>query len=132
MFASSISPPGQVLSPADICLLLTPPAVTPTPFPNIGMMSMSQGFVQKVLICTMFALNLGSSVSMTNGDEPGMSGGGGVVSHMVKGSANFTSGSTKVFMGGQPAVRLSSSTTQNNNNCVGLVISPSQCQVIVK
>lgn len=129
MFAVTLGG-GQCLSPADVCQVPTPAGPVPTPFPNIALPPTADPAAEKILISGMPALNLSSEMNPTNGDQAGAAG--GVVSGVIMGPAKFTMGSMTVMFQGQPAVRLSGPTTQNQNNCVGTCIAPSQSVVMIQ
>ena len=120
---------GMLLSPTDVCLTPVGPDLAPVPYPNIAQPELGDPTCEKVLICGMPALNKSSSISLTNGDQAGV--GGGVMSGRIMGEATFTEGSLKVKFQGNPAVRLTASTSQNANNCVGACVAPSQTTVII-
>jgi uncharacterized Zn-binding protein involved in type VI secretion len=128
MYACTIQK-GNVLAPGDVCKTPTPGGTVPVPYPNIGMTNTGDPSCQKVLISGSPALNKGSKISQTNGDQAGTSG--GVVSGKIMGEAKFINGSQKVKLEGSPAVRLTSPTTQNSNNCTGSCLSPSQNKVMI-
>lgn len=116
----------------DVCMTPAAPAPIPVPYPNIAMTDMADpaGVVENVLVAGMPALNLGSKILLSNGDQGGTAG-GGVACGRIMGEAAFVSGSTTVMVGGMPGVHLTSATTQNANNTVGLVASPSQTVVLL-
>lgn len=120
---------GMLLSPTDICLTPAGPDVVPVPYPNTAQPALGEPVCETVLICGAPALNLSSSIMPTNGDQAGASG--GVVSAEIMGEAKFTEGSLKVMLQGNPAVRLTATTSQNANNCVGTCLVPSQTVVII-
>lgn len=124
---------GQCLAFPDTCNTPTPVGPVPVPYPNTSMgNSANPGLCAKaVLFDFMPALNLSSMIPLSNGDEGGVAG--GLVSGMFIGPTTFTMGSTAVFVEGQPAVYLSSPTSQNGSmpNAVGANISPSQTKVMV-
>lgn len=124
---------AQAIASPDVCKVPTPAGPVPTPFVNIGTTQMADpgGLVKKVLVVNMPAMNQASKIMMTNGNQPGTIG--GVVSNKVMGEVQFMNGSTKVMVGGKPAVRVGVMTGQNGAavNAVGSVIQPSQTKVIV-
>lgn len=128
MFAVTIAA-GEMMAEPDVCQVPTPAGPVPTPFPNIAMPMMGTPPAETVLICGAPALNLSSEIPLTNGDQAGVAG--GVASGMIMGPARFTEGSMKVMVAGSPAVRLTSPTTQNQNNAMGAVLVPSQPVVMI-
>ena len=124
---------SQCSANPDVCKVPSPAGPVPTPFPNLGTTTMSDpgSTVSKVLVVNLPALNLMSKVTMTNGDQVGSTG--GVVSNKIMGQVQFLVGSTKVMVGGKPALRVGAQTGQNGAplNAVGSVISPSQTKVMV-
>ena len=126
---------GQAMAMPDVCKTPAPPpaAPLPVPYPNTAIMNMATKFAPKVLITGSPALNQGSKVPMTNGDEAGSIG--GVTSGKIKGPMKFTMGSTKVKFAKKPAVRCSDPTGHNGSNpnapC-GRVAVPSQTKVLAR
>lgn len=124
---------AQCNATPDVCKVPTPGGPVPTPFPNLGTTQMADpgGLVQKVLVANMPAMNLMSKVTMTNGDQGGSIG--GIASNRIMGQVQFLQGSTKVMVGGKPALRVGVPTGQNGApaNSVGTVVSPSQVKVMV-
>lgn len=128
---------AMALAVPDVCITPVPtpvgPVPTPLPYPNTATTSMADpgGVVAKVLVVGMPALNIGSKITMTQGDQPGSQG--GVISHKVMGEMNFLLGSATVMVGGKPAVRLTALTGHNGAppNAEGAVIAPSQTIVMV-
>mgnify|MGYP001409762761 CR=1 FL=1 len=117
----------------DVCKTPTPAGPVPMPYPNIATSNMADpgGIVQNVLVVNMPALNMGTKILLSNGDQAGAAG--GVVSNKIMGETQFTLGSLTVMVGGKPAVRLGAMTAQNGSppNAVGAVIAPSQTLVMV-
>lgn len=107
----------------DVCKTQTGPTVTPIPYPNIGNTSMTQPdtLVANVMICASPALNQGSIIATSEGDEPGAQG--GVESGVIMQTITFTSGSATVSVGGMPAVRIGDTTSHNNDNTIGIATS---------
>lgn len=121
---------GQLMCPGlDVCKLPTPGGPVPTPYPNTAPPALGQPTTTKVLIGGMPALHRNSKCTPSSGDEPGVAG--GVASSMIKGPVGFVTSSTKVMLQGTPAVRLSDTTTHNNNNAAGSVAMPSQNKVMI-
>ncbi|MDR5826369.1 DUF4150 domain-containing protein [Caballeronia sp. LP006] len=128
MFAVTIGG-GQLMAEPDVCQTPTPAGPVPTPYPNIAMPTMGTPPAETVLIGGSPALNLSAEIPMTNGDQGGVAG--GVSSGMIMGPAKFTQGSEKVMIAGSPAVRLTTPTSQNQNNAMGAVLAPSQTVVMI-
>jgi uncharacterized Zn-binding protein involved in type VI secretion len=120
---------GLVMAEVDVCQ--TPSAVgpLPMPYPNIGSPSMGMPPVTNVLIGGAPALNMGSKMQLSNGDEPGVNG--GLLSGKNMGQVAFILGSATVLIGGSPAVRLTAQTSHNANNAIGAVLAPSQTTVMI-
>ena len=83
----------------------------------------------KVLISGMPALTKASKIPLSNGNQAGVAG--GVVSGKIMGQAEFVSGSLKVKLEGNPAIKLGDPTKQNDGNTVGAVLVPSQAVVMI-
>ncbi len=132
MFALTIGGAQAIANVPDVCLTPAAPAPIPTPYPNMATTAMADpgSIVENVLICAMPALNLSSTILLSNGDEPGTAG-GGMATHQIMGEVRFTIGSMKVMIGGKPGVRLSCLTTHNKANTVGMVAAPSQTVVML-
>ena len=131
MFPVSTNMAGMAMGMPDVCLVPSVPAPIPTPFPNMAMHAMANPgtLAIKFFIQAGMAQHLGSMVMMTTGDEGGV--GGGIMCGMIKGPARATVGSMKLFVGGMPAVRLTSMTMQNLINVpAGLVTVPDQVKVM--
>jgi hypothetical protein len=121
---------GVCLAVPDVCLTPAPPGPpVPIPYPNTGMCKMALQFATKVMVMNMSAVNLGSQIPMSTGDEAGT--GGGVTSGTIKGQVKWTKGSSKVKYQGKPAVIVTATTTQNKMNAVGVQDAPSQAKVLV-
>lgn len=133
MFASTMQG-GMSMAMPDVCKVPAPPAPPiPTPFPNQAMFQTANGSTctSKVFISNQKAFTMKTEIPQTTGDEGGVAG--GMVSGMIKGPAKFTSGSTKVFFEGSPAIKLLAPTTQNgtNPNTTGTHLQPSQTKVLI-
>ncbi len=116
---------GQNLCFPDVCLTPAPPAPpVPIPYPNIGMNAQAQGFAPNVKISGMNALNLGSKISMTSGDEAG------VAHPLKKGMGGYSMGNPIVTINKLPAINLTCLANGNMMNApVGSVIVPSAVNV---
>jgi hypothetical protein len=111
----------------DACL--TPPAMAPIPYPNIGAGPTSSPAVYKVLFMFAPAHNLSSKTAMSNGDNAGV--GTGVASGTVMAPNRHVTAAFTLLVGGQPATRLTSVGIQNSTNCPGVRLVPSQVKVLV-
>ena len=120
---------GMCLSPMDVCRTPAPDGTVEIPYPNLAQPQMGDPVCETVLIVGSPALNLASAIIISEGDEPGEAL--GVLSGEIMGEARFTQGSAKVMLQGNPAVRLTASTSQNTNNCVGTCLVPSQEVVMI-
>jgi len=105
--------------------LLTPPVPGPIPYVNTAQGSTAVDAVPNVLIQSMPAHNMATTVPISDGDNPGIAG---VSSGTVRGASRPVTGADSVLLGGMPATRL---TSQNTTNASGARISPSQTKVLV-
>jgi hypothetical protein len=126
MFANS-QMMGMDLGFPDVCL--TPPVPVPVPYPNIAMGPMGVPAAYNVLFMCTPAHNLSTTVVMTNGDNAGLMT--GVASGTVMGPARHMTAANTVLVGGVPATRVSSASLQNNTNCPGARLAPSQLKVLL-
>lgn len=110
----------------DVCF--TPPTTPaspsgiPIPYPNIGQLSDIEDSSNNVNAAGTAVVHVDSTIAdqKTTGDEAGSLG--GVTSGGTKGAVAFTSSSTTVKVNGKGVVRMFDSTTQNNENAVGIVL----------
>jgi carboxyl-terminal processing protease len=116
---------GMTMGMPDVCLTPAPPGPpVPVPYPNMGMNAMAVPFSPNVLVSSVPALNQGSSIPMTTGDE------GGVAHPTIKGPARFTMGNPIVQVNNLPGICLTCPTTGNNmNDALGAVLVPSVTNV---
>ena len=116
---------GQNIGFPDVCLTPAGPVVVPVPYPNIAMNCMAAPFSPAVKISMVPALNMGSKIPMTSGDE------GGVAHPMIKQMGTYVMGNPIVFIDQMPGINLLCPTTGNNmNNPVGAVLVPSAVNVM--
>jgi carboxyl-terminal processing protease len=109
----------------DVCLTPAGPAVVPIPYPNMAMNAMAVPFLPTILLTCMPALNMGSMIPMTMGDDAG------VANPMFKQMGRYTMGNPTILLQGLPAVHLGCPTSGNNmNNPVGAVLVPSVTNVL--
>ena len=122
---------GQDMGFPDVCLTPAPPAPAPVPipYPNIAMGPMAIPNVPTILIMGMPVHNLGTTIPMTNGDNAGVAM--GVASGTVMGPCRHLIGSFTMLYNNMPATRLTSMSLQNNTNCPGARIVPSQTNVLI-
>jgi len=131
MFATTKAGGQDMVNAPDVCKTVVGPAVVPTPYPTVGMPPTGNPTTTKVFIAGAPALTKASKAMPTNGDQPGASGGGGVVSGKVMGAAEYILSSMKVKLEGNPAVRLNDMVKLNDGNTVGMDIAPSQSKVMI-
>lgn len=130
MFATTLAGGMVSCTVPDICKTVVGPADVPIPYPNMGMPSTGEPPAERVFIAGSPALTLSSKIVPTQGDQPGASGGGGVVSSEIMGEAAFTMGSLIVRIEGKPAVRMADLMTTNANNTLAMDAAPSQTVVM--
>jgi hypothetical protein len=132
MFMLNIGGAMALATVPDVCLTPAVPSPIPVPYPNIGTTDMADpgGIVENILVCGMPAMNMSSTILLTNGDQAGTAG-GGVACAEIMGEVAFVTGAMTIMVGGPPGVRLTSLTTQNANNTIGLVSAPSQTVVML-
>jgi len=119
MLPASVKGPGMNMGFPDVCLTPAVPAPIPIPYPNMGMHAMAAPFCPTILLQAMPALNMGSMIPLTMGDNAG------VANPVFMQVGTFTMGSPKVILQGMPAITMTSMTTGNAmNNPVGAVIVP--------
>jgi carboxyl-terminal processing protease len=116
---------GMNIGFPDVCLTPTPAGPVPIPYPNIAMHAQAVGFSLIVKVSGVHALNLGSKIPITMGDEPG-------TAHPVfKQVGTFVMGNPVVFVDRLPAICLTCPTMGNaGNNAVGAVLVPSAVNVL--
>lgn len=108
----------------DVCLTPIAGVPVPIPYPNFAAHAMAAPFCATVTVTGMNALNQGSLIPMTSGDEPG------VAHPTVKGTGAFTMGNPVVFIEGLPGINLLCPTTGNNaNDGLGAVLVPDAVNV---
>jgi len=128
MFANS-QMMGQDMGFPDVCLTPAAPAPVPIPYPNIAMGPTAVPSQVTVLIQGAPAHNLGTTTPLTNGDNAGLAT--GVASGTVMGPSRHLTAAFTVLVGGAPVTRMTSMSLQNNTNCPGCRLVPSQTSVIV-
>ncbi|MDB4930367.1 MAG: type secretion protein [Myxococcaceae bacterium] len=120
---------GMDLGFPDVCLTPTPAGPVPIPYPNIALGPTAiPSQVNTLFMCTP-AHNLATVIPLTNGDNAGVAT--GVASGTVMGPSRHILPCATVLVGGVPATRLTSVSIQNNTNCPGVRIVPSQVKVIL-
>ncbi len=108
----------------DVCLTPAAPSPIPVPYPNMAMNVQAASFSPTVKVTFMPALNMGSKIPMSTGDE------GGTAHPMFKTVGAYTMGNPIVLVSKLPAVNLLCPTTGNNmNNPLGAVLVPSVTNV---
>ena len=117
---------GLDITPSDP--LITLPAMAVVSYANTAKGSTAVDAVPNVLIQGMPAHNMGTKAPTSDGDNAGIAG---VSSGTVRGVSRHVTGVNSVLVGGMPATRFTSQTSQNTTNAVGARISPSQTKVLV-
>ncbi len=111
---------GMNLGFPDVCTTPVGPVAVPIPYPNIALNVQAVPFSPNVMVSYMSALNVGSMIPLTCGDEAG------VAHPMIKGPGKYTMGNPIVKVNFMPAINLCCPTTGNNmNNPLGAVLVPS-------
>jgi hypothetical protein len=113
----------------DVCKTPTPAGPVPIPYPNVATGPMGVGGAYNVLMGGAPTHNLSTTVPLTNGDNAGVAM--GVGSGTVMGPSRHVTGAFTVLVGGVPATRMTSASLQNNNNCPGARLAPSQVKVLL-
>ena len=115
---------GMNMGFPDVCLTPTPAGPVPIPYPNIALNAQAVAFSPVVSVSGVNALNMGSKIPMTSGDEAGSA-------HPVfKQMGAYTMGNPVVYVDRLPAINLTCPTTGNTmNNAAGAVVVPSVVNV---
>lgn len=115
---------GMNIGFPDVCNTPVGPATVPIPYPNFALNAQAVPFSPVVRLTMVNALNLGSKIPMTFGDDAG------VAHPTVKGTGQYTMGNPVVYVDNLPAINLLCPTTGNNmNDGVGAVMVPSATNV---
>jgi len=112
----------------DVCLTPTPQP-TPVPYPNIGAGPTAAPAAYKILWMGTPAHNMASRPVLSNGDNAGVNT--GVASGSVMGPVSHVTASFTTLLIGMPATRMTSVSLQNNTNCPGVRLAPSQVKVVL-
>ncbi|MEW6256042.1 MAG: DUF4150 domain-containing protein [Pseudomonadota bacterium] len=131
MFVTSQGPaPAMDMAFPDVCKTPAGPAVVPIPYPNIALSNTAIPSQVKLLLCAMPAHNLSTQIPLSNGDNAGVLM--GVASNLVMGPKSAAMGSTNFFVGGAPAIKLTSPSKQNGSspNVPGMTMTPSQVKMM--
>lgn len=114
---------GMNLGFPDVCVTPVGPVPTPIPYPNMAMNATAVPFAITLYLSFVNALNMGSTMPMTLGDQPG------TLSPFM-GPGRYTMGNPIVNVEGLPAINLLCPTTGNNMvNALGAVVVPSVTNV---
>jgi carboxyl-terminal processing protease len=108
----------------DVCPTQVGPATVPIPYPNLSLNVMSAPSSPNILLTGAPALNMGSERPLTMGDNAAIPGTDMKPEVPVAGSPN-------VLWNGLPATTLTTPTTGNGMNCVGMKAVPSATNVFV-
>jgi hypothetical protein len=120
---------GMAMGFPDVCLTPTPAGPIPVPYPNIATQMMGTPGVYNILYGGTPAHNMNTIVPMTNGDNAGVNS--GVASGTVMGPKRNITAAFTCLIGGMPATRMTSMSLQNNTNCPGVNLVPSQFKVLI-
>ncbi len=131
MFANTQMPALNFTFP-DVCKVATPVGPIPIPLPNLAFTTLAIPTIFNQFITAMPMHNLITMEPMSNGDEAGLTGGGGVVSNLAIGPCRHMLGSFKVFKMCMPSTKMLSPSGQNGAlmNIPGLTLTPSQVKVM--
>lgn len=113
----------------DVCMTPTPAGPVPIPYPNIAAGPMGVPAAYNTLVLGLPAHNMATTIPLTNGDNPGVAT--GVASGTVMGPSRHVLAAFTCLIGGAPATRMTSVAIQNNTNCPGMRIVPSQPKVVI-
>lgn len=116
---------GMDIGFPDVCL--TPPLMVPIPYPNFGLGPLAVPAAYNVFMMFAPAHNMFSTTVMTFGDIPGVVG---VTTGTVMMTSRRLTASFTVITGGAPLTKMTSFGLQNNWNCPGVRLVPSQFTVI--
>jgi carboxyl-terminal processing protease len=112
---------GANIGGPDVCLV--PPGI-PVPFINIAFNALAVAFCPNILLSMIPALNKGSKIPVTTGDDPGTLGPG------PKRVGEFVQGNPKVILNGLQGISLTNPTTGNaKNDGTGQAAIPSATNV---
>lgn len=120
---------GTDMAFPDVCLTPSPAGPVPITYPNIAAGPMAVPNLPTILFSGAPAHNLGTTIPMTNGDNPGLAL--GVASGVVMGPSRHTTGAFTVLLKGLPASRMTSMSLQNSTNAVGCRLVPSQPKILL-
>lgn len=102
---------GQNVGSPDVCKTPIGTVHVPTPYVNVASHAQAVGASTTTYVCMQSALNQGSTIPQSSGDEAG-------TDHWsIKGSCTHTRGNSVVFIDSLPAINLTSLTSQNKGNC---------------
>jgi carboxyl-terminal processing protease len=125
MLPASNKGAGMNIGFPDVCLTPAPPAPPiPVPYPNMALNAQAVPFAITVKVSGVNALNMGSMVPLTTGDE------GGVAHATIKGPGRYTIGNMVVHVEALPGANALLPTTGNNmNDGLGAAVVPSVVNV---
>ena len=131
MFALTLKGGTCMSTIPDVCKTPAPNGATPLPYVNIFQCNMvlPNTASTKVLIDGSPAITIKSKTTLSNGDEPGVTG--GIVSGKFIQKGEFLLGSFKVSFQGKSAVRQGAMTKHNSGNTTGINSMAAQAKVTV-
>lgn len=112
----------------DVCWTPNFPSPVPIPYPNIANECTGVPAVNNILVGGAPVHNMGTVLSVSTGDLPGVMG---VASGTVMGPSTSRVNSNTCLMGSLPTKRLTSFGTSNLINTPSTAISPNQFVVLI-
>lgn len=113
----------------DVCLTPSPAGPVPIPYPNISLGPTTVPAQVRVFHMFTPAHNMASVAPLSNGDNAGLAT--GVASGTVMGPRRHVTAAFTILVGGMPTTKMTSVAIQNNTNCPGVRMVPSQVRVIL-
>lgn len=120
---------GKHLAVPDVCKTPAGPSMVPMVYPNEAETNTSVPGQLKVVVMSQPAHNQATLTPVSKGDQAGT--GLGMLSNLVMGPVAPAAGSSNLFLGPAPAIKMATPTKQNgiNANVPGLTVSPSQMKL---
>lgn len=121
---------GMTMAFPNVCKVPAGPTMVPVPLPSIGLLAAADASTcsPKVKIQNQPVCHVQTAIPKTQGDEVGTAG--GAVSSVFGGRSARLRASTKVTIGGKPAVCFLFQIVSNQGNALGAQLAPSQLKVL--